>query len=33
MISDQLKDSLVEEIVKGLIGQGTEGRDIVKSCV
>jgi putative transposase len=25
MISDQLKDSLVEEIVKGLIGQGTEG--------
>ena len=25
MISDQLKDSLIEEIVKGLIGQGTEG--------
>jgi transposase-like protein len=25
MISDQLKDTLVEEIIKGLIGQGTEG--------
>ncbi len=25
MISDQLKDSLIEEIVKGLIGHGTEG--------
>lgn len=25
MISDQLKDSLIEEIMKGLIGQGTEG--------
>ena len=25
MISDQLNDSLVEQIVKGLIGQGTEG--------
>ena len=25
MISDQLKDTLVEEIVKGLIGQGIEG--------
>lgn len=25
MISDQLKDSLVEEILKGLIGQGAEG--------
>lgn len=25
MISDQLKDTLVEEIVKGLIGQGMEG--------
>jgi putative transposase len=25
MISDQLKDSLIDEIVKGLIGQGTEG--------
>lgn len=25
MISDQLKDTLVEEIIKGLIGQGSEG--------
>jgi putative transposase len=25
MISDHLKDNLIEEIVKGLIGQGTEG--------
>ena len=25
MISDQLKDSLVEQIIKGLIGQGTDG--------
>lgn len=25
MISDQLKDTLVEQILKGLIGQGTEG--------
>lgn len=25
MISDQLKDTLVEQIVKGLIGQGTDG--------
>lgn len=25
MISDKLKDTLVEEIIKGLIGQGPEG--------
>ena len=25
MISDQLKDTLVDQIVKGLIGQGMEG--------
>ena len=25
MISDRLKDTLIEETVKGLIGQGTEG--------
>ena len=25
MISDHLKDSIVDQIVKGLIGQGTEG--------
>ena len=25
MISDQIKDTLVDQIVKGLIGQGTEG--------
>ena len=25
MISDQLNDTLVEQIIKGLIGQGTEG--------
>lgn len=25
MISDHLKDNLVEQIIKGLIGQGTEG--------
>ena len=25
MITDQLKDTLIDQIVKGLIGQGTEG--------
>ncbi len=25
MISDQIKDTLVDQIIKGLIGQGTEG--------
>ena len=25
MITDQLKDTLVEQIIKGLIGEGTEG--------
>ena len=25
MISDQIKDSLLDQLVKGLIGQGTEG--------
>ena len=25
MISDQVKDSLIDQIIKGLIGQGTEG--------
>ena len=25
MISDQLKDNLIDQIVKGLIGEGTEG--------
>ena len=25
MISDQLKDSLIDEIIKGLIGQGADG--------
>jgi hypothetical protein len=25
VISDQLKDTLVDQIVKGLIGQGTDG--------
>ena len=25
MISDQIKDTLVDQIIKGLIGKGTEG--------
>jgi hypothetical protein len=25
MISDQIKDTLVDQMIKGLIGQGTEG--------
>lgn len=25
MISDQIKDTLIDQIVTGLIGQGTEG--------
>ena len=25
MISDQLKDTLVDKIIKGLIGEGTDG--------
>jgi hypothetical protein len=28
MISEQLKDNLVDEIVKALIGQGTQGMEL-----